>query len=177
MPSTISFGFACVPDDAGIVGCAVAYFMFYPCWLIVFNWLVSMIDDRKYFFFASWLVLSFAYVYADAFSQALEVERPAPFDWELCRTTRYATPDAQFVSSIAYTLVVAVGLWRDKHRFGVLQAAVAYSTPLIYIIATVYTGYLSIGQMLLNLGISVASAAFFVWVYGDTNGFPWKVDE
>ena len=167
MPSTttISFGFACVPDDAGFFGMLLGYFMFYPYWLVVFNWLVGMIDSRRYFFAASWIFLTIGFYYFESFSQALLVERPARYDYELCRTHRYAVPDSKFISSVAYTIVVAFGLYRDHHRFGWLRGVVAYATPVLYVAATVYTGYLSLGQMATNLVVSLVTAAAFMLVY------------
>jgi len=165
MPATISFGFACLPDDAGIFGCALAYFMFYPYWLAVFNWLVGLVDNRRYFFLASWILLTAGFYYMESFAEALQYERPEHYDSDLCRTKRYAIPDAKFVSSIAYTIVAAFGLVRDHRRFGALNAIVAYSTPVLYVAATIYTGYLSAAQVAINLVISLVTAAMFVAVF------------
>ena len=173
MPTTtISFGFACVPDDAGYIGLFVSYFMFYPYWLIVFTWLVSMIDSRRYFFFASWAILTFLFYYLEAFSQVFMIERPEGYDWEFCRMKQYAFPDSKFVSSISYTLSVGLGLFRDHHRFGWLQGFIAYATPILYTIASVYTGYLSVGQMLANLVVSILTAAGFIVLYQEVSALP-----
>jgi len=165
MPSVITFGVACVPDDASAVGVVLSSFMFYPFWLVVFNWLVSMIDARRYFFIASWIILTTGYYYMHSLARAIALERPANFDAALCNATRYAFPDPVFVTTMAYTLVVGVGLYRDHHRFGWLNGTVAYSVPLLYTAATVYTGYLSAGQAAANFVVSVVTASIFMLVY------------
>ena len=165
MPSVISFGKACVPDDASFFGFFISGMMFYPYWLIVFNWIVGMIDERRYFFFASWIILTAGFHYLNSLSAIVGIERPESYDPFLCGATQFAFPDPLFVTSISYTLVTAIGLFRDGHRFGLINGTIAYSTPALYAIATVYTGYLSASQAAANLVVAVVTAAFFIFVY------------
>lgn len=172
MPATISFGFACLPDDAGFFGCLLAQFMFYPAWLFVLNWVVGLADQRRYFFWASWLILTFGLVYLESFAEVLGVERPAVYDADLCRTKVHAVPDSVFVTTVAYSAVVFYGLWQDNKTFGFPNGLLVYASPFLYVAATIYTEYLSVGQVFVNLVISAAVAVVFIFLYQLTSTKP-----
>lgn len=163
--STISFGFACLPDDAGLVGGFVATYMFLPQWLFIFSSVVGLADPRKYFVWASWLILVGGLHYLDSLAVSVGQERPLAYDADLCRVSRFAVPDAQFVTTIAYALTVFYGLWRDGKSFGVIDGTLVYTAPLLYSAATVYTGYLSFAQLAINLVLATLLGVLFILLY------------
>jgi len=143
----------------------LSFFMFYPAWIVVFNGVLFMIDQNRYFLVASWLILTAQFYYLRAFSEVVASERPVSFDPLVCGATRYAVPDALFVTIISYTCIVGVGLYRDGKRFGIQNSIVTYGTPVLYVAATVYTEYLTAAQLAINLAISAITVGSFIVVY------------
>lgn len=135
--------------------------MYYPAYVFVFNAVISFIDDRLYFTFASWLLLiglwNYCHVLADAFESREHLS---------CHSkTHRALPDADFVASYSYTCVVALGFHRDRVRFSSwITWALAWSAPLLYAGATLYTEYFTLLELCANTGVAVLAAGLFYGV-------------
>lgn len=162
---TISFGFACVPDDAGAVEVLLAYYMFFPAWVAVFATLQALIDSRWYFGIASLMLHSLAFYYFHSLANVLEIERPPSYDFTVCRATRFAFPDPTFVSSVAYAVVIGIGLVRDRVTAGPLTTLTLYSAPFLYAVACVVTHYFSLLQVLANLSVVALTSTVFLFTY------------
>lgn len=175
---TLSFGFACVPDEASVVELTLAYYMFFPAWIAVFATLQALIDSREYFGIASLMLHTLAFYYFQALANVLAIDRPASYDWTECRATRFAFPDPMFVSSLAYAIVVGVGLVRDRINGGLLTMLTLYTAPVFYVAACIVTNYLAPLQALANLSVVALTSAVFLFTYQlfDVNGdrFFWR---
>ncbi len=178
---TLSFGFACVPDDASSVVVALAYYMFFPAWIAVFATLQALIDQRRYFGIAGLALHTISFVYFQALAHTLAVDRPAEYDWTTCRATRYAFPDPTFVSSLAYAIVVGIGLLRDRVHGGWLTTLTLYSAPVLYVAACVATHYLSPLQAAANLSVVALTSMVFLFTYQlfdpDGDRFFWRSND
>lgn len=162
----IAYGFSCMPSDASFAGSALASFMFFPQYVFVFAYAVAVVDRNYFFVFASWIFLGFTVYYMGSLAEAIASERPTGYDWQRCRTSQYAVPDASFVSTFSYAIAVLYGLWRDGIRFALLSSLVFYVAPALYVAATIYTRYFEPWQALVNVGISATVTAAFAFLFG-----------
>lgn len=159
----LHLGVSCPPDDAGFVGMALARYMFYPQWVFVFSSVLALIDDRLYFVIASLLTYTLLSLYADFVSRQLGMEI------EYCGVSFNAIPESQFVSSMTFTIVVAIGFLRDRVKFGYITGLLAWTAPFLYMAATLYTGFFTPMLLFANVLMSILAAAFFVSIYYATN--------
>ena len=161
----LQFSTTCSPPGANFIGLALTHMMFLPRALFFLNLFINIADGRWFFFFASWALLFWWYHYLAAVSDVSKIPRPDDYDWELCRVTQYALPDALYVSSMSYMVTILWGFFVDKKRFGITTALILHGAPILYSVATVYTGYFSVGILLVNLILSLVTGVLFVMIY------------
>lgn len=168
MLEQIYYGVSCQPTDLDELGKLVAHFGFFPTWTLLFNSFLSLIDDDLYFFIASNSLLLLVYGYMHIVAQRLGVERPSAYDYELCSTTQYAFPDPTFVSTMAYTIVITIGLYfdaRTRRQMSWLRILTLLGAVVLYCASTLLTGYFYLWQFVANSLLAALVAALFVFVY------------
>jgi len=165
---TIHFGTCCVPVDASAAARFIARFGNAPSWLFIANIAVSVFNKDIYFFISSHFNLFFLAAALDVLSQAFAVPHPEGFDHERCGATRYAFPDAIYVTTIIYVMCVAVGFFFDMR----LRAYVnpLYFSAFVFLVffycaSTLVSRYFDAFLFVCNSVLALALGALFIFTY------------
>ena len=162
------FGVACYDDTQSPILQQIAIFEYMPQWIIVFNAVLSLIDNDFFFFVASNVILTLLFYYLLLISHALKVTRPPEFDSELCQVDEFAFPDARYVATLTYAVVIGAGLLLDrrtKNSFGFLTRTLFFFSFVIYALALLINGYFFAWQLLANTGLGLLIGFLFIFVY------------
>jgi hypothetical protein len=144
---------------------------FFPYQVLLFSSYVSFFDATAFVTFASYAFLALPFVLMQVAADAFAVERGAHYPAARCGATRFAFPDAQFVTSVAYVLALAVSVARHRvysMHVSPLRTAVMALYLCAYFAATVVSGYFTLGLLAANLALALVLAALgtalFCWL-------------
>lgn len=160
----IHFGTTCVPhDNHHWFTHALALFSFYPQWLLVFNFAFISLRSDFFFFMSAKLTLVFWLVYLEALAHVLRFERASHYDHKLCHSSRFAFPDARFVTAITYSAMMLIGAYNDKRvcRPLLLKRSnlVIVTTLLLgYAASTIVTHYFTWELLAANTAVAICLA-------------------
>jgi len=167
----IHSGVACRPRDASWPIQLLTRAGFLPLWLLVFDFTLALLAKRPYFFVMKLLIFVFWFNYLKVLAGVLRIEHPREFDYVLCGAERYAVPDARFVTTVQYVLVMLFGFWQDVVlRNGVLSRwniFVVHVVALAYIGSTLASRYFSWWLLAVNLVITgfITLATIVLYLY------------
>lgn len=144
-----------------------AYFQHFPSVIFVFNLALGVTLSDLYYFFSSIVQLA-AYYYLSGLSYAVRSERPSSFDYVLCRKPQYALPDALFVTSIMYVIVISCGLMCRRsiaRKIGILYKLIFCVVPIFYAIGLYVNDYFTLWQLFVNTALAFFASFFYVYLY------------
>jgi hypothetical protein len=159
----------CWPENTPLWMQLVARAGWLPYLLFVIDFFLAAIWRRPYFFFAKLVVFIFWFRYLQVLAKILHVERQRGFDYELCGASRFALPDAVFVSTLVYLAMMLIGFWMDTQMARTFMTRwnifVISMITLCYVASTIITGYFSWMQLALNSGVAVFVAISTLVIY------------
>jgi hypothetical protein len=165
-----SFGTSCYikGDEFEDTRRVLAYFQFLPAWIVVFHATLGVYLSDFFFIVSNTLTQLIIYYYTLGMAEAIRSERPAPYDYALCNSTRYAVPDPLFIATMSYCFVVGYGLFSRRsigRRIGVLYRVLFGAFPILYIVGEMVNAYFFWWQLLINLGVAFLLSYLYVFIY------------
>lgn len=162
MQTQLSLISTCVTPGDSYLSLALAKYMYFPVYVFVFNSVMPLIDNRRYFSLASWILLIFLWQYCRILGEALQTRQHIACHAKHARSF----PDPDFVTSMAFTAAVAFGFHRDNIRFnGIILQILAYTSPFLYTIACIRTHYfVTPVELYCNLFAAALFAVVFVGI-------------
>jgi len=166
----LQFLVPCYIDDVYLseTNRVLAVFQWLPVAITIFHATIGLWVADVFFMFANTVTSLLLFFYLDALARSVRSERPALYDWERCGTTQFALPDAWFVTSWSYCIVIGVGLFYTRsltRRIGMLSRIALLSLPPLYTISLVVNAYFTWRQALCNLLIAAAYSTLFLLFY------------
>lgn len=149
----------------------LAYFQFLPVWIVVFHTtLVIYVHD--FFFLTSNAMTQFVvYYYLLGLSLAIRSERPASYDYALCKATQYAFPDPLFVATLCYCFTIGYGLFSRAATAALvanIYRVLFFAFPTLYVVGLVVNDYFFWWQVLANIALAGVISLLYVFLY-------WKI--
>ncbi len=159
----------CEPRDAPLlVRMLIRTVGFFPYQVAGFSVCVSMFDTSPLMTFLSYAMLAGAYWYFYLLAAELQYERAAGFPSHLCGASRYALPDAHFVTSVAYVIALSISIARHRVyaiRVSRFRAATIVAYVLAYCASTIASGYFTPQLLAINALIAVMLALMCVVLF------------
>lgn len=168
----------CEPADASLVEIAIVRGAgFFPYQVLLFSSYVSFFDASAFVTFASYAFIALPFVIMQITADALEIERGDHYPAIRCGAFLYAFPDAQFVTSVAYFLALALSVAR--HRVYSLHVSNRRTLILVaylvaYFASTVISGYFTLGLLFANIGAAVVLALAGTVLFAYLEAVLWR---